>query len=124
MFNDAFPEITIPSKGISSPSFTIIVSPIFTSCGSTCFVSPFSPFKFAYLGLMSIKSLIDFLDFDIAFASNTFPISNKSITINPSNFSPTKYAPIHDITINRFSSIIFPLICFIDFINVLYNNTP
>ena len=39
---DAFPETTIPSSGIFSPVFTVIISPILTSVGET-----FLPFKFA-----------------------------------------------------------------------------
>ena len=36
-----FPSIIVPSNGTFSPGFTIIISPIFTSSGSTFTISPF-----------------------------------------------------------------------------------
>ena len=35
VFNELFPFVTIPSKGIFSPFFTTIISPIFTFSGDT-----------------------------------------------------------------------------------------
>ena len=122
LFIWAFPFITIPSSGIFSPVFTSITSPIFTSSGVTCFHS--SPcFKFAYSGFMFIKSDIDFLVLLTAFDSRIFPISYNVITINPSEFFPTKYAPIADTTISIFSSnTLFLNSCLNPFLAVLYSN--
>ena len=89
VFKSAVPFVTIPSSGTFSPSLTKIISPIFTSSGETCLIS-FSVFKFAYSGLISIRSLIDFLLLLIDFSSSIFPISYRIITIRPSICSPTK----------------------------------
>ena len=118
----AFPFTITPSNGILSPVFTTIISPILTSSGATCLNS--SPcFKFAYSGFIFIKSDIDFLVLLTAFDSNIFPISYSVITINPSEFFPTAYAPIADTTISIFSSrTLFLNNCLNPFLAVLYSN--
>ena len=55
------PSVTIPSKGIFSPGFTTISSPIETVSGATTTSSPFL-LTVAESGLMSIRSEIDFLE--------------------------------------------------------------
>ena len=112
----------MPSSGIFSPVFTRIISPILTLSGVTCsHSSPF--FKFAYSGFIFIKSDIDFLVLLTAFDSKIFPISYSVITISPSEFFPTKYAPIADTTISIFSSnTLFLNNCLNPFLAVLYNN--
>ena len=74
VFNLASPLTIIPSRGIFSPCLMIIISFIFTSSGSTLVVVLFS-FKLAYSGLISIRSLIDFLELLMAMLSSIFPIS-------------------------------------------------
>ena len=59
------PKITIPSTGTFSPGLTTIISPISTSSGSIVTISP-SRSTFANSGAISIRSLIDFLDFSTA----------------------------------------------------------
>ena len=59
------PSITLPSRGIFSPGFTIIISPTFTSSGLT-FNSAFSLKTFAKSGLIFIKFSIDFLELSTA----------------------------------------------------------
>ena len=56
-----FPSTIVPSNGIFSPGFTIIISFIFTSSGDTFWSSPFLS-TLAKSGLISINSDIDFLD--------------------------------------------------------------
>ena len=111
----AFPSIIIPSSGTFSPSFTTIISPTFmVSVGTTFIVS--SSFIF-------ISSDTDFLLLLTANFSSAFPSSYRNITISPSCNSPNTKAPIVDITINRFSLIIFFDNCLIAVIKVLYTNT-
>ena len=55
------PSNTIPSRGIRSPGFTMIVSPTATSSGNTSSSTP-SRRTTALSGLISIKDATDFLD--------------------------------------------------------------
>ena len=55
------PFTITPSSGTFSPGFMMIVSPISTSYGSTFSSFP-SRTRFAYSGLISISSVMDFLD--------------------------------------------------------------
>ena len=86
------------------------------------FSIPLFFFKFAYSGFIFIKSEIDLRDLLIALSSKIFPISYKVITIRPSKCSPTKYAPIDEIVIKKFSFILCDFINnFPAFLAVLYN---
>ena len=61
----ALPSQTTPSKGIFSPVFTTIISPIATFSGETFSILP-SFSRFAKSGLMSISAVIEALDFSTA----------------------------------------------------------
>ena len=118
----AFPSIIIPSSGTFSPSFTTIISLTFmVSVGTTFIVS--SSFKLEFSSFIFISSDTDFLLLLTANFSSAFPSSYRNITISPSCSSPNTKAPIVDITINRFSLIIFLDNCLIAVIKVLYTNT-
>ena len=67
------PSTTTPSKGIFSPGFTTIISPILTSSGETTFISD-PTFKLAESGLICISEVIDFLDFPTAILCKYSPI--------------------------------------------------
>ena len=67
------PSITVPSRGILSPGFRTIISPISTSSGSTSCSLP-SLRTTAYSGLISISAAIDFLLFPTAIDWNHSPI--------------------------------------------------
>ena len=55
------PLITKPSRGILSPGFITITSPILTSSGATLIIS-LPCFKLAYSGLIAISEAMDFLE--------------------------------------------------------------
>ena len=62
--NDS-PSVTTPSSGIFSPALITMISPIFTSSGSTSFI-PSGVSRFAYSGAILIISAIEALDFPTA----------------------------------------------------------
>ena len=77
------PCIISPSRGIFSPGFTTIISPILTLLGSTIFIESLVS-KFAVSGLMSIRLDIDDRDLLIALSCMNSPTLEKIITATAS----------------------------------------